>query len=43
VLYGRARVYLLAGETSKALEDFRHAAALGNSDAINYLEKKGEE
>jgi len=40
-LYGRARVYLLAGETSKALEDFRHAAALGNRDAANYLEKTG--
>ena len=42
-LYGRARIYLLAGETSKAMEDFRQAADLGNSDAINYLEKKGEE
>jgi len=42
-LYGRARVYLLAGETSKALEDFRHAAALGNNDAIHYMKKRGIE
>jgi len=42
-LYGRARVYLLAGETSKALEDFHHAADLGNYDAIHYLEKRGIE
>jgi len=42
-LYGRARVYLLAGETAKALEDFHHAAALGNKESIHYLEKRGIE
>ena len=42
-LYGRARVHLLAGATSKALEDFRHAAALGNNEAIHYMKKRGIE
>jgi len=35
--YGRARVYLLAGEKDKALVDFRKAADLGDEDAQNYL------
>lgn len=35
--YGRARVYLLAGEDAKALSDFKQAAAAGNTDAQEYL------
>ena len=37
-LYGRGRVYLLAGEKEKAMEDFKKAAALDDEDAQNYLE-----
>lgn len=39
-LYGRARIYLLADETERALEDIRHAAALGYDEAIEYLNKR---
>ena len=37
--YGRARVYLLSGNKARAKEDFEHAAALGDLDASQYLEK----
>ncbi|MGD2272584.1 MAG: TraB/GumN family protein [Desulfobacterales bacterium] len=37
--YGRARIYLLAGQKETALRDFKQAAAMGNRDAQNYLEK----
>ncbi|MBT8372253.1 MAG: tetratricopeptide repeat protein [Deltaproteobacteria bacterium] len=37
-LYGRARVYLLAGETEKAMQDFQKAAALDNEDALDYID-----
>ncbi|NNL75288.1 MAG: tetratricopeptide repeat protein [Desulfobacterales bacterium] len=36
--YGRARVYLLAGETEKAMQDFQKAAALDNEDALDYID-----
>ena len=36
--YGRARVYLLAGETEKAMQDFQKAAALDNEDAMDYID-----
>ncbi len=36
-LYGRGRIYLLAGDRDKALEDFKQAAIGGNQDARNYL------
>jgi hypothetical protein len=35
--YGRARVYLLAGDKDRALIDFRKAADLGDEDAQGYL------
>jgi len=35
--YGRARVYLLADENEKAMEDFKKAAELDDEDAQNYL------
>ena len=35
--YGRARVYLLADEKEKAMEDFKKAAELDDEDAQNYL------
>ena len=35
--YGRARVYLLAKEKDKAMEDFKMAAELDDEDAQNYL------
>ena len=35
--YGRARVYLLAGEKEKAMADFIKAAELDDEDAQNYL------
>ena len=38
--YGRARVYLLSGNKDRAMEDFEHAAALGDPDASRYLKKK---
>jgi tetratricopeptide (TPR) repeat protein len=37
-LYGRGRVYLLAGEKEKAMQDFKKAAELDNDDARNYLD-----
>ena len=37
-LYGRGRVYLLAGEKEKAMQDFNKAADLDNEDAQNYLD-----
>ena len=40
--YGRARVHLLAGNRHTAGEDFKRAAALGNLDAIQYLERAGQ-
>ena len=36
--YGRARVYLLSGNKERAMEDFKHAAKLGDLDAIQYME-----
>jgi tetratricopeptide (TPR) repeat protein len=36
-LYGRGRVYLLAGKQDQAMEDFKNAAALDDEDAQNYL------
>ena len=36
--YGRARVFLLSGNKDRAMEDFEHAAKLGDPDAIQYLE-----
>ena len=41
--YGRARVYLLANDIDKALEDFKRAAAEGNVDAQEYLRREGIE
>jgi tetratricopeptide (TPR) repeat protein len=35
--YGRARVYLLADDTEKALEDFKKAAELDDEDAQRYI------
>jgi tetratricopeptide (TPR) repeat protein len=35
--YGRARVYLLADEKEKSMEDFKKAAELDDEDAQNYL------
>jgi tetratricopeptide (TPR) repeat protein len=37
--YGKGWVYLLSGNKEKALENFKKAAAMGNNDAKNYLEK----
>ena len=37
-LYGRGRVYLLAGEKEKAMQDFNKAAELDNNDAQEYLD-----
>jgi tetratricopeptide (TPR) repeat protein len=39
--YGRGRVYLLSGDNAKAMEDFKHAAELGDEDALNYLDYIG--
>jgi len=36
--YGRGRVFLLSGETEKAVEDLKQAAVLGNRIAQNYLQ-----
>jgi hypothetical protein len=36
--YGRAMVHLLSGHKDKAIEDFRHAAELGDRDAQTYLQ-----
>lgn len=35
--YGRGRVLLLAGQRSRAMEDFHKAAGMGNPDAQDYL------
>lgn len=40
--YARARVHLLSGKKDMAMADFEHAAELGNSDALRYLEGTGE-
>ena len=40
--YGRGRVYLLWGDKTKADDDFKKAAELGDEDALNYLEYIGE-
>jgi len=40
--YGRARVYLLSGDKTKAMEDFKKAADLGDEDALDYLDYIGE-
>jgi hypothetical protein len=37
-LYGRGRVYLLSGDSTRATEDFKEAAALGNRDAREYVD-----
>lgn len=37
--YGKGWVYLLSGNKEKALENFKKSAAMGSSDAKNYLEK----
>ena len=37
--YGRAWVYLISGQTDKALTDFNKAAEMGDLDAIIYLEQ----
>jgi Flp pilus assembly protein TadD len=39
--YGRARVYLLAGDEDLAMKDFMEAGFLGNDDARNYLKSAG--
>jgi superkiller protein 3 len=39
--YGRARVYLISGQSVKALDDFKKAAEMGDLDAIFYLEQAG--
>ena len=40
--YARGWVHLMAGDRSKALADFKTAAAGGNQDAIAYLARTGE-
>ena len=40
--YGRARVFLLSGDKTKAMEDFKKAADLGDEDALDYLDYIGE-
>jgi Flp pilus assembly protein TadD len=39
--YGRAWVYLISGQSEKALDDFKKAAEMGDLDAIFYLEQAG--
>ncbi len=39
--YGRARVYLLAGDEELAMKDFMEAGFLGNEDARAYLKRAG--
>jgi tetratricopeptide (TPR) repeat protein len=41
--YGRGRVYLLSGDKTKAMADFRKAADLEDEDALNYLDYIGQE
>ncbi|MFO7962545.1 MAG: tetratricopeptide repeat protein [Desulfobacterales bacterium] len=36
-VYGRGRIYLLDGQTEKALSDFKRAAEMGNQDAKHYI------
>jgi tetratricopeptide (TPR) repeat protein len=36
--YGRGRVYLLSGDKTKAMEDFKKAADLQDEDALDYLD-----
>jgi tetratricopeptide (TPR) repeat protein len=40
--YGRGRVYLLSGDKTKAMEDFKKAADLEDEDALNYLDYIGQ-
>lgn len=40
--YGRAWLYLLSGQRDKAMDDMKTAAAMGNPDAIGYLESHSE-
>lgn len=42
-LYGRGRVYLLAGEEALAMKDFMEAGFLGDRDARSYLKHAGVE
>jgi tetratricopeptide (TPR) repeat protein len=37
--YGRGSAHLLAGEKESAIADFKQAAALGDEDAADYLER----
>jgi tetratricopeptide (TPR) repeat protein len=39
--YGRAWVYLISGQSGKAMDDFKKAAEMGDPDAIVYLEQTG--
>ena len=39
--YGRARVYLLAGDEDLAMKDFMEAGFLGHEDARTYLKRAG--
>jgi Flp pilus assembly protein TadD len=41
--YGRGRVYLLSGDKTKAMEDFKKAADLQDEDALNYLDYIGQD
>jgi tetratricopeptide (TPR) repeat protein len=41
--YGRARVWQLSGNNSKAIEDFLHARMLGSIDAQKYLQYIGHQ
>jgi Flp pilus assembly protein TadD len=36
-IYGRARVHLLAGDSEKAMADFKKAAKLDDEDAQAYI------
>ncbi|MBW2611779.1 MAG: tetratricopeptide repeat protein [Deltaproteobacteria bacterium] len=40
--YGRGRVHLLSGEKDRAMEDFEHAAELGDPDAQRFLDGAGQ-
>jgi tetratricopeptide (TPR) repeat protein len=39
--YGRAWVYLISGQSDKAMDDFKKAAEMGDRDAIVYLKQVG--
>ena len=41
--YGRGRVYLLWGDKTKAMQDFKKAADLQDEDALNYLDYIGQD